>query len=273
MRHANMLFTAHPMDARLKCLPEAQVQQLAMLHDRPLPSSASTNPLRPEDASVQATPWSEQTTKSVPTADLLLPSGSQEPDLRKVLTSLESKVATLQEQVAQLALELLRERGRRVEQRLSTLETLVQQTMESSPAPQVLQPRDVTGTPVACPRPERRLLPVELQARSRVIPLIEYGAQGHYVAVCPREGVLSLAPESPEWFDWLACLTSFRFVGPQGRFTAYRDTNHGQPTRGWVAHRSLHGRHYKHWLGVTDRLTITRLEQMAAQLQSHLAAL
>jgi len=108
---------------------------------------------------------------------------------------------------------------------------------------------------------------VELQARSRVIPLIEYGAQGHYVAVCPQEGMLSLAPESPEWFDWLASLTSFRFVGPQGRFTAYRDT------RGWVAHRSLHGRHYKHYLGVTDRLTVTRLEQMAAKLQSYLTAL
>jgi hypothetical protein len=60
------------------------------------------------------------------------------------------------------------------------------------------------------PHPERRLLPVEVRARSRVTALIEYGAQGQYVAVCPRLGVLSLAPDSPEWFDWLARLSSFR---------------------------------------------------------------
>jgi hypothetical protein len=127
--------------------------------------------------------------------------------------------------------------------------------------------------PLACPPPERRLLPVELQARSRIIPLIEYGTQGLYVFVCPQEGVLPFAAESPEWFDWLASLTSFRFVGPQGRFTAYRESKRGVPTRGWTAHRGIHGRRYKHWLGVTDRLTIECLEQMAAHLQSRLTAL
>jgi len=33
---AKMQFIAHPTDARLKCLTQAQVQQLAALHDRPL---------------------------------------------------------------------------------------------------------------------------------------------------------------------------------------------------------------------------------------------
>jgi hypothetical protein len=28
------------------------------------------------------------------------------------------------------------------------------------------------------------------------------------VAVCPRLGVLSLVPDSPQWFDWLAQLAS-----------------------------------------------------------------
>jgi hypothetical protein len=46
-----------------------------------------------------------------------------------------------------------------------------------------------------------RLLPAEVRARSRVTALIEYGAQGQYVAVCPRQGVLALVPDSPEWFD------------------------------------------------------------------------
>ena len=116
-------------------------------------------------------------------------------------------------------------------------------------------------------------MPAELRARSRVTPLVEYGAQGFYVAVCPQEGVLPLTADSAEWFDWLASLTSFRFVGPQGRFTAYRDSERGQRTRSWTAHRCIHGRHYKHYLGVTDRLTVTRLEQMAAKLQSYLTAL
>jgi hypothetical protein len=51
---------------------------------------------------------------------------------------------------------------------------------------------------------------VEVRARSRVTALIEYGAQGQFVAVCPRQGVLSLVPDSPQWFDWLAQLASFR---------------------------------------------------------------
>ncbi|WP_157508336.1 hypothetical protein [Ktedonobacter racemifer] len=71
----------------------------------------------------------------------------------------------------------------------------------------------------------------------------------------------------------VATLSSFRFVGQSGRFTAYRETNHGKPTRGWIAMISLHGRHYKHWLGVTDRLTIDHLERMAAHLQSRLTTL
>ena len=53
---------------------------------------------------------------------------------------------------------------------------------------------------------------------------IEYGAQGTYVIITSREGELHLVPDSAEWFEWLATISSFRFVGQQGRFTAYRDT-------------------------------------------------
>ena len=84
---------------------------------------------------------------------------------------------------------------------------------------------------------------------SRVTPLIEYGAQGRYVVDLSAGGNPPVCPDSPEWFDWLASLASFRFVGPQGRFTACRDSDSGQRTRGWIAHRYIHGRHYKHYLG------------------------
>ena len=46
-----------------------------------------------------------------------------------------------------------------------------------------------------------------------------------------RLGVLSLVPDSPQWFDWLASLTSFRFLGPAGRFSACRASEKGQYTR------------------------------------------
>jgi hypothetical protein len=80
-------------------------------------------------------------------------------------------------------------------------------------------------------------------------------------------------PDSREWFEWLATLSSFRFVGKPRRFTAYRESDRRGPTRGWTAHRSHHHRRDIHWLGVTDRLSIACLEQMAATLQSHIDSL
>jgi hypothetical protein len=100
--------------------------------------------------------------------------------------------------------------------------------------------------------------------------LIEYGAQGTYVIISSQEGELHLAPDSAEWFEWLASISSFRFVGKQGRFTAYR---HDRRSRSWRAHRLIHQHHYKQTLGVTDQLTIHRLEQMAAALQTDIVSL
>ena len=115
---------------------------------------------------------------------------------------------------------------------------------------------------------EQRPHPAKKGTPSRVIPLIEYAADGTYVVISPELGELSLTPDSPEWFDWLATISSFRFVGQQGRFTAYRDSKQGRPTRSWRAHRRIHQQNYKHSLGVTDQLTIIRLEQVAAILQA-----
>jgi hypothetical protein len=204
---------------------------------------------------------------------LTSPSGAQqEAPLSQKLFLLETRIAQLSEQVAHLTLALLQERERTVERRLSDLEMVVQELAGmpslSSPLPVRLE-QQTERKPVA----SRPLIEAELRARSRMPPLIEYSAQGTYVVVSSLDGELSLMPASQEWFDWLATLSSFRFVGQSGRFTAYRETNHGKPTRGWIAHRSLHGRHYKHWLGVTDRLTIDHLEQMAARLQSRLTTL
>lgn len=256
LKAANLPLVAHPTDARIRCVELHHLQEVARRHDRVLPPQASA--LVPPMASVACSS----------------PTPAREPDLLERLAALETQVATLHEHLAQLAFQLLREREVRYEQRLSALEALIEpEARPSFPLQELASPQagqNQTGLKARLPRP---LLPAEQRARARVIALIEYGAQGSYVAVCPQEGVLGLVPDSQQWFDWLASLHSFRFVGQQGRFTACRDTEHGQYTRLWRASRSLRGRHYKSYLGTTDRLTITHLEQAAAELHSHLTTL
>ncbi len=50
LRQAHLHFVAHPTDARLKCLTPEQVQQLAALHARPLPSPAAASPALRQEA-------------------------------------------------------------------------------------------------------------------------------------------------------------------------------------------------------------------------------
>ena len=265
LRHANMQFSIHPTDARLKCLTWEQVQQLATLHARSLQMSPDSSPAPGDEVPPLASPPEHTAAAQENEAQLVSVTSSalEEAELRKVVCGLEAKVLTLQEHLTQLSLELLRERSERYERRLSALEALLPQSSGMSASPQELAP--IVDRRQESPFPQKRpLLPAELQARSRVIPRVEYGAQGLYVLVCPREGTLSFTTDSLEWFDWLASLTSFRFIGSQGRFTAYRE---GQ-TRSWKAYRTFHGRSHKRSLGTTDRLTIARLEQVAAVLQS-----
>jgi len=269
LRHAGIPFIAHPTDARLKCLTEEHVQQLATLHARPLQLSPTASPTLREEAIPLALSdghlpvKQENETQLVAAATSL----SEEMDLRKTVCRLEANVMTLQEHLTQLTLELLRERSERYEQRLSTLEALLSQHAGSSSSAQEHVPI-LEQRPQSPPAATRPLQPAELLARSRILPRIEYGTQGLYVLICPQEGVLSFSIDSPQWFDWLASLASFRFLGPQGRFTAYRE---GQ-TRMWKAYRTFHGRPHRRYLGITDRLTIARLEQVAASLQSEMTS-
>jgi hypothetical protein len=272
LKHSNLSLQAHPSDARIKCLPIEQVQQLATLHGRSLPPDvACTLPQvsAPAPLVVPAMPRPLQSGSCVTLvqpASHLPSTAPQDADLVNKLSSLEATVITLQQQLAGLALELLQERTLRYELRLQTLEALIQPIER----PEALQTRGEELQEEEGSGKERRLHPAERRARSRVIPLIEYGAHGAYVVICPQEGELLLTPDSPEWFDWLASLSSFRFVGQQGRFSAYRK---GRLSRGWSAYRTIHQHDYQHYLGTTDHLTIGSLEQMAAKLQSHMPSL
>jgi hypothetical protein len=270
---AHMTFAAHPTDSRIKCVTLEQIQQLARLHGRPLRPPSTTHPLLSQE---QTPPTPDNGAECLQTAHALPISYPLEAALLQKLSCLETRVLTLQEQIAQLALTLLREREQSVEGRLTALETVIQEVVGRPICPLPLPDRGLLLQELeqsAAPKRTRPLHPAEQRARSRRPPLIEYSAQGTYVIVRAQEGEVHLDPESRAWFDWLATLSSFRFVGKQGRFTAHRGYNRGQQTRFWSASRCIRSHSYKHYLGVTESLTIASLEHVAARLQSDVDAL
>jgi hypothetical protein len=89
------------------------------------------------------------------------------------------------------------------------------------------------------------------------------------VLICPKQGELTITPDSPEWFAWLASLSSFRFVGRSGRFSARRGYNR-RPNRSWYAQRRIHQNNYSKYIGVSEHITTERLEQVAASFQVYL---
>jgi hypothetical protein len=265
LRQANIPLHPHPTDARVKCLTMEQVRYLAALHGRALkPHEALTTSLLETSL-----PGAPERPTDINLTLVETPASQPETDLLTKLSHLETQVSTMQQHLAQLALELLQERTLRYEQRLQTLERLIGPTQQSSVQPPARQRMGKQNQPEEGSQQERGLHPAKQPAPSRVIPLIEYGADGTYVVICPKQGELPLIPASPEWFDWLATLSSFRFVGQQGRLSTYR--NKGRSC--WMAYRRIHGRRYEYALGSTDHLTINRLEQMAARLQAHIASL
>jgi DNA-binding transcriptional MerR regulator len=269
LAEANMPLAPHPTDARIKCVRKEHLQEVARRHSRPLPDLPSAlvlNTGSAPDSRTEPTPLSPTHEGDPPHPAA---SCASQADLMQRLSCLESKIATLQEQLAGLALALLHERERTVEHRIWTLEALIHPLggghLLADPQEQEVK-QELAGALHRRHQP----LPVEQRARSRLPALIEYGAQGTYVIINSQQGEVHLTPDSAEWFEWLASISSFRFVGQQGRFTAYR---HDRLSRSWRAHRRIHQRDYRQLLGTTDQLTIQRLEQVAATLQSHLSSL
>ncbi len=227
LKHSSLSLHPHPTDGRIKCLTMQQVEHLASLYGRCI--------------------------------KLDVP----DPELQGRLCQLEATVLTLQQQVAQLALELLAERQLRFEGSVQLPPT----------SQQPIQATQALALPDGTSPHSQPLHPAELRARSRLIALIEYGADGSYVIIDPKQGELHLTPDSVQWFDWLATLSSFRFVGSLGRFTAYRNGSRCHPTRSWTARRFFHNRYHTRYLATTPHLTLERLELVASQLLSHIASL
>lgn len=246
---------------------------LAKLHDRflpdPLPGEdgpSGSVPIAPP-SSTQADS-SQQRAPSVPVA-----SRPDEEDLRHQFQILQTQVTTLQQQVTELALALLRDR-------FSAGSTLLTPTPAPLPAPSPCAfplPKTVAVVASSSRHCARATKPTATstpdRTHSRALPLLEYGADGQLVIISPTQGVLPLVPDSPAGFEWLASLTSFTFRGHSGQFSATRKFRDGQRIQSWNVHRSLHGRSCTLYLGLTPALTIARLEEMAATTQARLTAI
>lgn len=227
---AQLSLQPDPQDARKKGLLAEHLHLLAKQHQRSLaPLSALPDSSVPQAASPVP----------LPAALLALP---------ETLSALQTQITALEQQVA-------------------TLTQLLQ------PPPAVpLTPREKTGKRSAKASPPTLKIRRAAKAQSKpvhVIARVEYGADGHYVVICPKKGRLPFEPDTPEWFAWIAEQDSFRFVGTMGHFSAHHEWR--VPKGAWRAYRHIRNHNYIQRLAPNHEMTIAVLEQAAAALQAHLA--
>ena len=254
---AHISVQAHPLDARLKCVTCEQVQQLAATHRRTLPElseqpfpAAPSVPSIPSDVRA-ASVWSSVVSEvSTPITELT-----------QQLGSLQTQVVTLQHQLALLTEQLQKEQQWRISVTKTFEDNSLESSLEKSAESSLEKPTESSL--------EKESVPTSIDRRKhpRVLPLVEYGAQGNYVVISPEQGMLSFEPDSPEWFAWLSTLPSFRFVGLHGRLTAFRGYQ-CSPHTSWWAHRQIRNHSHKRRLGLTDSVTIASLELAASSLQA-----
>lgn len=249
LQAAELACCLHPEDARKKCLTLPQLQQLAELHSRPLPAAVLQAVASPACA-----PAHEQGS--------VAPSQERnEAEVRQQLRLLEQQVSTLQAQVTELALLLVR---------ASLAQGGPLAAPPAAPGVAAAGAGPVASHAAAAPVPAE---PRRSHRRSRALPLIQVRADGSVVAIAPNEGVLSLVPDSSAWFAWLSSLTAFSFESQEGRFSATRKFRQGQRVQSWNVHSSLHGRSCTLYLGLTPTLTLARLQAMAVAVHTRLTAL
>jgi len=75
----------------------------------------------------------------------------------------------------------------------------------------------------------------------------------------------SITIGTPAWFTWLEQATVFSFVSPLGTFTACKE-RFQRGGRYWRAYRKRLGKVHRAYLGKSEALTLTRLNQVAAAL-------
>jgi hypothetical protein len=238
LAQAELSVHAHPGDARCKGLSREHLRQLATLHHRWLPALPEEEPaLPPADV---AAAW--------PTELLALPAR---------LASLQTQLTALQQQMSDLT---------HLVQQLAEPPALAAQAVAMAPAGK--RPRQPTSA-ASRSRSVASASTTPQSSPAHVIPLVEASHDGHYVVICPKQGLLPFEPDTPQWFTWLAKQSSFRFVGKGGRLTAHHEWR--VPRGAWRAHRQIRNHSYTLRLAPTHELTIAVLEQAAQSLQAHLS--
>lgn len=248
---ARLACCPHPADARLTCLTLSQLELLAQVHNRPLLlTSPASSPLEPSGASVPASASSLDSDTS--------------PHMQPI-TLLQQQIASLQTQVAELALALLAVHSSRPSPASPT-------PLAPDTAPANLSVTTEISVPPAAAASQKRL-PAKPSSRTRMLPLIQLRDDASVVVITPSEGIISLLPDSPEWFAWLASIEAFAFDGPTGRFSATRKVRHGERIQAWNLHRSLYGRSCSLYMGQTPTLTLARLQALATAASDRLTSL
>jgi hypothetical protein len=100
---------------------------------------------------------------------------------------------------------------------------------------------------------------------ARLNTVIERTAGGNYFIYDAGKGQQTFAPDSAEWFSWLAGHSSFHFTGKSGHFTARQEKKQRGDTY-WYAYLKAHNRRHKRYLGSTEKLTLAKLEETACVL-------
>jgi hypothetical protein len=273
---AHLPVQAHPFDARLKCLTSEQVQQLAAMHRRTLPESSE--PPFPAAPSAPSTPSDVIATPVWPS--VVSEVAGPITELIEQLGSLQAQVVLLQHQLALLTEHVQKEQQWRTSMIKTfennsldqSAESSLDQSAESSldqSAKSSLEKSAKSSLEKSAKSSLEKSVPVSIDRRKHphILPLVEYGAQGQYVVISPEEGLLSFKPDSPEWFAWLSTLPSFRFVGQQGRFTAFRGYQ-CSPGTSWWAHRQIRNHSHRRRLGLPASVTMASLELAASSLQA-----
>ena len=228
LTQAQLPVHADPQDARKKGISVDHLHLLATLHQRSLTSASATL-----SQSQEASP--------VPLSAALMA-------LPEHLSALHAQIAALEQQVAALT-------------------HLIEHPPALSPvaaAPEKTRKRSLTATP---PTPKAPRVPKAPPKPVHVIACVEYRADGDYVVICPKKGLLSIRPDSPEWFAWVKEQDSFRFVGKGGHFTAHHWWR--VPRGAWRAHRKIRNHTHTLRLAPNQELTIAVLEHAAEALHAH----
>src|SRR5260370_21060789 len=234
LAHAHLPLHPHPSDGRKHGLSEDHLRLLAHLHQRALPTLPQDEP----PASAPGVP------AALPSPLLALP---------ELLGALHAQLDALQEQITALTHALQQHPP------VSAVPGAAARQIRRGPQP--ASPASPSRPAAVTAKPPRK--------PTHAIPQVERGSAGHYVVICPKQGLLALEPDSPTWFTWLATQSAFRFVGQHGRFTAHHEVER-VPNGAWRAHRQIRHHSYNLRLGLTQELSITLFEHTADTLEAHL---